>query len=62
MLHNRCQHVAVRWLKRLGFQPAEHQQIAGKLLFVWKPGGRDQGSGIRDQESGVRKGTILLDT
>ncbi len=54
--------VAVRWLKRLGFQPAEHQQIAGKLLFVWKPGGRDQGSGIRDQESGVRKGTILLDT
>jgi len=49
-------------LKRLGFQPAEHQQIASKLLFVWKPGGRDQGSGIRDQESGVRKGTILLDT
>jgi len=42
---------AVRWLKRLGFQPAEHQQIAGKLLFVWTPGGRHQGSGIRDQES-----------
>jgi hypothetical protein len=27
--------VAVRWLKRLGFQPAEGQRIAGKLLFVW---------------------------
>jgi hypothetical protein len=35
--------VAIRWLKRLGFQPAEHQQIAGKLLFVWN-------SGIRNQE------------
>ena len=42
--------VAVRWLKRLGFQPAERQQIAGKHLFVWNqasapPGGRHQGSG-----------------
>jgi hypothetical protein len=27
--------VAVRWLKRLGFRPAESQRIAGKLLFVW---------------------------
>jgi len=26
---------AVRWLKRLGFQKAEDQRIAGKLLFVW---------------------------
>jgi hypothetical protein len=43
--------VAVRWLKRLGFQAAERQQIAGKLLFVWTPGGRHQVSGIRYQES-----------
>src|SRR6266852_4556507 len=27
--------VAVRWLKRLGFRPAEGQRIADKLLFVW---------------------------
>jgi hypothetical protein len=27
--------VAVRWLKRLGFRPAQSQRIAGKLLFVW---------------------------
>ena len=26
---------AVRWLKRLGFRPAEDQRIAGKVLFVW---------------------------
>jgi hypothetical protein len=26
---------AVRWLKRLGFQPAQRQPIAGKVLFVW---------------------------
>jgi hypothetical protein len=26
---------AVRWLKRLGFQPAERQPIAGRVLFVW---------------------------
>jgi hypothetical protein len=26
---------AVRWLKRLGFQPASRQRIGGKLLFVW---------------------------
>jgi len=26
---------AVRWLKRLGFRPAEGQRIAGKVLFVW---------------------------
>jgi hypothetical protein len=29
---------AVRWLKRLGFQPAEGQPIAGKILFVWNRG------------------------
>ena len=27
--------VAVRWLKRLGFKPADGQRIVGKLLFVW---------------------------
>lgn len=27
--------VAVRWLKRLGFQPAPRQRLEGKLLFVW---------------------------
>jgi hypothetical protein len=27
--------VAVRWLKRLGFRPADSQRIEGKLLFVW---------------------------
>jgi hypothetical protein len=27
--------VAVRWLKRLGFEPAACQPIAGKLLFIW---------------------------
>lgn len=27
--------VAVRWLKRLGFRPAQGQPIAGKVLFVW---------------------------
>jgi hypothetical protein len=42
--------VAARWLKRLGFQPAEHQQIAGKLLFVWNPGGRRQESGVRKED------------
>jgi hypothetical protein len=26
---------AVRWLKRLGFKPADDQRIQGKLLFVW---------------------------
>jgi hypothetical protein len=26
---------AVRWLKRLGFAPAERQPIAGRILFVW---------------------------
>jgi hypothetical protein len=41
--------VAARWLKRLGFQPAERQRIAGKLLFVW-----NQESGSRRQESGKR--------
>jgi hypothetical protein len=44
-------------LKRLGFQPAERQQIAGKLLFVWTAGRqasaiRDQGSGIKSQRKG----------
>lgn len=28
--------VAVRWLNRLGFKPADQQAIAGKLLFVWR--------------------------
>jgi|SRR5215471_5493401 len=27
--------VAVRWLKRLGFKPADGQCIEGKVLFVW---------------------------
>jgi len=27
--------VAIRWLKRLGFKPADHQRIEGKLLFIW---------------------------
>jgi len=27
--------VAVRWLKRLGFKPADDQRIEGKLLFIW---------------------------
>lgn len=27
---------AVRWLKRLGFTPSERQDIAGRVLFVWK--------------------------
>jgi hypothetical protein len=27
--------VAVRWLKRLGFVPAQRQRIAGKLVFIW---------------------------
>ena len=26
---------AGRWLKRLGFEEAEQQDIAGRLLFVW---------------------------
>jgi hypothetical protein len=26
---------AVRWLKRLGFEAAERQPIAGRVLFVW---------------------------
>ncbi len=26
---------AVRWLKRLGFEPAERQPIAGRILFEW---------------------------
>jgi hypothetical protein len=29
---------AVRWLKRLGFGPAERQPIAGRILFVWTNG------------------------
>ncbi|HLK80252.1 MAG TPA: hypothetical protein VKT99_01980 [Xanthobacteraceae bacterium] len=36
--------VAVRWLKRLGFQPAQRQPIAGKILFVW-----NRESGVRGQ-------------
>lgn len=35
--------VAVRWLKRLGFRPAQRQPIAGKILFVW-----NRASGIGD--------------
>jgi hypothetical protein len=42
--------VAARWLKRLGFQPAEHQQIAGKLLFVWHRASARQESGVRSQQ------------
>ena len=41
--------VAVRWLKRLGFQPAQRQPIDGKILFVW-----NRESGIRSQASGKR--------
>ena len=26
---------ALRWLKRLGFTPAERQDIEGRVLFVW---------------------------
>jgi RimJ/RimL family protein N-acetyltransferase len=26
---------AVRWLERLGFTPAERQDIAGRIVFVW---------------------------
>jgi hypothetical protein len=26
---------AVRWLKRLGFEPSERQPITGRILFVW---------------------------
>src|SRR5882672_5314616 len=48
--------VAVRWLKRLGFQPAERQQIAGKLLFVWNR----RTAGIGDQVSGVREREAAL--
>lgn len=34
--------VAVRWLKRLGFSPADDQRIDGRILFVWKrDGSRD---------------------
>jgi hypothetical protein len=51
---------AVRWLKRLGFQPAEHQQIAGKLLFVWTPGGRPQVSGIKVSRVQEREAPFLI--
>lgn len=27
--------IAVRWLKRLGFRPAQRQPIDGKILFLW---------------------------
>ena len=27
--------IAVRWLKRLGFRPADEQTIEGKVLFIW---------------------------
>jgi RimJ/RimL family protein N-acetyltransferase len=26
---------AVRWLKRLGFEEAERQPVAGRVVFVW---------------------------
>ena len=29
---------AVRWLSRLGFEPAPHQPIEHKVLFVWERG------------------------
>lgn len=28
--------VAVRWLKRLGFEPTDSQPIDGKVLFMWR--------------------------
>jgi hypothetical protein len=43
--------VAVRWLKRLGFKPAERQQIAGKLLFVWNRASARRESGVESQRS-----------
>jgi hypothetical protein len=27
---------AVRWLKRLGFEPSERQPIGGRILFEWR--------------------------
>ncbi len=51
---------AVRWLKRLGFRPAESQRIAGKLLFVWNRASACDGS--PRQESGVRKEGPLPDS
>ena len=27
--------VALRWLKRLGFKPADGQRIQGRVLFIW---------------------------
>jgi hypothetical protein len=32
---------AMRWLKRLGFAPAERQPIAGRVLFVWSRDGTE---------------------
>ncbi len=61
--------VAVRWLKRLGFQPAEDQRIAGKLLFNWeRKRERARGaSGVCEHGSGraacatAPVGTLTLD-
>jgi hypothetical protein len=28
--------VAMRWLRRLGFKPADDQRIEGKVVFIWR--------------------------
>jgi hypothetical protein len=43
--------VAVRWLKRLGFKPADDQRIAGKLLFVWNRESDDDATGPQRRSS-----------
>jgi hypothetical protein len=45
--------VAVRWLKRLGFKPADEQEIDGKLLFVWNRDSRDQAAGAAARPSSI---------
>src|SRR6266849_6627454 len=50
--------VAVSWLKRLGFRPAEGHRIAGKLLFVWN---REAESGVRYRESGSAPSFLIPD-
>ena len=40
---------AVRWLRRLEFEPADHQPIEGKVLFVWQ----------RERDAGVASSQLL---
>jgi hypothetical protein len=42
--------VAVRWLKRLGFEPTDSRPIDGKVLFIWR---RDDSLG----DLGISKST-----